>query len=139
MPPLVLVGLVGPAIALHNSETLHRELGERFYVSPNLKALVEAGKRSYDDEGVAELLTAPESPVELTAQQVRERVIGMIVEDDISQATGNRFLFSLSVHVETVPRTGDRGPRENGFMSKIGSMGKAGWRWWGGWISVGSL
>ena len=44
-------------------ETLHRELGERFYVSPNLKALVEAGKRSYDDEGVAELLTAPESPV----------------------------------------------------------------------------
>ena len=34
-------------------ETLHRELGERFYVSPNLKALVEAGKRSYDDEGVA--------------------------------------------------------------------------------------
>src|SRR5690606_27021970 len=27
MPPQVLVGLVGPAIALHNSETLHRELG----------------------------------------------------------------------------------------------------------------
>lgn len=81
MPPLVLVGLVGPAIALHNSETLHRELGERFYVSPNLKALVEAGKRSYDDEGVAELLTAPESPVELTAQQVRERVLGVLAEE----------------------------------------------------------
>ena len=81
MPPLVLVGLVGPAIALHNSETLHRELGERFYVSPNLKALVEAGKRSYDDEGVAELLTAPKSPVELTAQQVRERVLGVLAEE----------------------------------------------------------
>lgn len=81
MPPLVLVGLVGPAIALHNSETLHRELGERFYVSPNLKALVEAGKRSYDDEGVAELLTAPESPIELTAQQVRERVLGVLAEE----------------------------------------------------------
>lgn len=81
MPPLVLVGLVGPAIALHNSETLRRELGERFYVSPNLKALVEAGKRSYDDEGVAELLTAPESPVELTAQQVRERVLGVLAEE----------------------------------------------------------
>lgn len=81
MPPLVLVGLVGPAIALHNSETLHRELGERFYVSPNLKALVEAGKRSYDDEGVAELLTAPESPVGLTAQQVRERVLGVLAEE----------------------------------------------------------
>lgn len=81
MPPLVLVGLVGPAIALHNSETLRRELGERFYVSPNLKALVEAGKRSYDDEGVAELLTAPESPVELSAQQVRERVLGVLAEE----------------------------------------------------------
>ena len=81
MPPLVLVGLVGPAIALHNSETLHRELGERFYVSPNLKALVEAGKRSYDDEGVADLLIAPESPVELTAQQVRERVLGVLAEE----------------------------------------------------------
>lgn len=81
MPPLVLVGLVGPAIALHNSETLHRELGERFYVSPNLKALVEAGKRSYDDEGAAELLTAPESPVVLTAQQVRERVLGVLAEE----------------------------------------------------------
>ncbi|MFX4287442.1 3-hydroxyacyl-CoA dehydrogenase NAD-binding domain-containing protein [Janibacter sp. G349] len=81
MPPLVLVGLVGPAIALHNSETLHRELGERFYVSPNLKALVEAGKRSYDDEGAAELLTVPESPVVLTAQQVRERVLGVLAEE----------------------------------------------------------
>ena len=81
MPPQVLVGLVGPAIALHNSETLNRELGDRFYVSPNLKAIVEAGKRSYDDEGVAELLTAPESPVELTAQQVREQVLGVLAEE----------------------------------------------------------
>ncbi len=81
MPPQVLVGLVGPAIALHNSETLNRELGERFYVSPNLKALVEAGKRSYDDEGAAELLTTPENPVELTAEQVRERVLGSLAEE----------------------------------------------------------
>ncbi len=81
MPPQVLVGLVGPAIALHNSETLNRELGDRFYVSPNLTAIVEAGKRSYDDEGVAELLTAPESPVELTAQQVREQVLGVLAEE----------------------------------------------------------
>ncbi|WP_068324606.1 3-hydroxyacyl-CoA dehydrogenase NAD-binding domain-containing protein [Janibacter terrae] len=81
MPPQVLVGLVGPAIALHNSQTLHRELGERFYVSPNLRAIVEAGKRGYDDDGVAELLTAPASPVELTSQQVRERVLGVLAEE----------------------------------------------------------
>ena len=81
MPPQVLVGLVGPAIALHNSETLNRELGDRFYVSPNLKAIVEAGKRSYDDEGVDELLTVPESPVELSSQQVREQVLGVLAEE----------------------------------------------------------
>ncbi|WP_346006947.1 3-hydroxyacyl-CoA dehydrogenase NAD-binding domain-containing protein [Janibacter terrae] len=81
MPPQVLVGLVGPAIALHNSQTLHRELGERFYVSPNLRAIVEAGKRGYDDDGVAELLTVPASPVELTSQQVRERVLGVLAEE----------------------------------------------------------
>ncbi len=81
MPPLVLIGLVGPAIALHNSETLHRELGERFYVSPNLKAIVEAGKRSYDDEGVAELLVQPAQPVRLSAQEVRARVLGVLAEE----------------------------------------------------------
>ena len=30
---------------------------------------------------MAELLTAPESPVELTAQQVRERVLGVLAEE----------------------------------------------------------
>ena len=38
MPPFVLLGLVGPAIALHNSETLHRAFGDRYYVSPSLRA-----------------------------------------------------------------------------------------------------
>ena len=47
MPPFVLLGLVGPAIALHNNETLHRAFGDRFYVSPSLRRLVEAGKRGY--------------------------------------------------------------------------------------------
>jgi 3-hydroxyacyl-CoA dehydrogenase len=44
MPPFVLLSLVGPAIALHNSETLHRAFPDRFYVSPNLEKLVAAGK-----------------------------------------------------------------------------------------------
>ncbi len=47
MPPFVLLGLVGPAIALHNSETLHRAFGDRFHVSPSLRRLVESGKRGY--------------------------------------------------------------------------------------------
>ena len=90
MPPFVLLGLVGPAIALHNSETLHRAFGDRFYVSPNLQKMVEMKKPGYYlwDSGkpVAdpELLAAqvqPESPVELTAEQVREQVLGVLAEE----------------------------------------------------------
>ena len=81
MPPQVLVGLVGPAIALHNSQTLRRELGERFYVSPNLERLVEAGKTGYDDEGVAELVEQPVSAEQLTAAQVREQILGVLAEE----------------------------------------------------------
>ncbi|MDT4936890.1 MAG: hypothetical protein QOG80_561, partial [Pseudonocardiales bacterium] len=40
MPPFVLLALVGPAIALHNSETLHGAFGDRFYVSENLRRIV---------------------------------------------------------------------------------------------------
>ena len=34
MSPFVLLSLVGPAIALHNTETLNRAFPDRFYVSP---------------------------------------------------------------------------------------------------------
>lgn len=47
MSPLVLLELVGPAIGLHVSETLNRAFPDRFTVSPNLKAVVEAGKRGF--------------------------------------------------------------------------------------------
>ena len=44
MPPYVLLSLVGPAIALHNNETLYRAFPDRFYVSENLRRVVEARK-----------------------------------------------------------------------------------------------
>ena len=47
MPPFVLLSLVGPAIALHNNETLHAAFPDRFYVSPALARVVEARKTSY--------------------------------------------------------------------------------------------
>ena len=90
MTPLVLLGLVGPAIALHNNETLHRAFGDRFYVSPSVKRLVEAGKRGWyrmedgrpvPDPEVEALREWPADPVELTAEQVRERVLGGIAEE----------------------------------------------------------
>ncbi|MEU9133945.1 3-hydroxyacyl-CoA dehydrogenase NAD-binding domain-containing protein [Kitasatospora sp. NPDC048540] len=47
MSPIVLLELVGPAIALHVSETLAAAFPERFTVSENLGKLVKAGKRGF--------------------------------------------------------------------------------------------
>ncbi|MBB5936059.1 3-hydroxyacyl-CoA dehydrogenase NAD-binding domain-containing protein [Streptomyces zagrosensis] len=97
MSPLVLLELVGPAIGLHVSETLNRAFPDRFTVSPNLKAVVAAGKRGfyvYDsgkpelDPEVAALLQQGDTV--LTQEQVRARVldavaqeIGLMLEDGI--------------------------------------------------------
>jgi 3-hydroxyacyl-CoA dehydrogenase/enoyl-CoA hydratase/carnithine racemase len=85
MPPFVLLSLVGPAIALHNSKTLYRAFPDRFYVSPNLEKLVAAGKPSiYGPDGavdpeVAEMFETDD--VELAAVQVRERVLSALAEE----------------------------------------------------------
>ena len=44
MPPFVLMGLVGPAVALHVNETLHEAFPDRFPLSGKLAKLVAAGK-----------------------------------------------------------------------------------------------
>ncbi|MFB7637033.1 3-hydroxyacyl-CoA dehydrogenase NAD-binding domain-containing protein [Streptomyces sp. NPDC056149] len=88
MSPLVLLELVGPAIGLHVSETLHGAFPERFTVSPNLKAVVEAGKRGfyvYDsgkpelDPEVAALLKQGDAV--LTEEQVRDRVLDAVAQE----------------------------------------------------------
>ncbi|RII17721.1 Fatty acid oxidation complex subunit alpha [Streptomyces sp. YIM 130001] len=88
MSPLVLLELVGPAIGLHVSETLNRSFPDRFTVSPNLKAVVEAGKRGfyvYDsgkpelDPEVAALLKQGDSV--LTEEQVRDRVLDAVAQE----------------------------------------------------------
>ncbi|WP_329024397.1 3-hydroxyacyl-CoA dehydrogenase NAD-binding domain-containing protein [Streptomyces sp. NBC_00690] len=88
MSPLVLLELVGPAIGLHVSETLNRSFPDRFTVSPNLKAVVEAGKRGfyvYDsgrpelDPEVAALLV--QGDVVLTEEQTRARVLDAVAQE----------------------------------------------------------
>ena len=87
MPPFFLLSLVGPAIALHNNETLHAAFPDRFYVSPNLEQLVEAGKTSVYlpdfsvDPEVAEIFAAPENPVELSGDEVRTAVLSALAEE----------------------------------------------------------
>ena len=87
MPPFMLLSLVGPAIALHNNETLHRAFPDRFYVSPALARVVEARKSSYYgpdgtiDPEVEALLEQPENPVVLEPAEVRARVLEGLAEE----------------------------------------------------------
>jgi 3-hydroxyacyl-CoA dehydrogenase/enoyl-CoA hydratase/carnithine racemase len=85
MPPFVLLSLVGPAVALHNNQTLQRAFPDRFYVSPNLEKLVAAGKPAiYGADGevdpeVAEIFETGD--VALSAEEVRERVLSVLAEE----------------------------------------------------------
>ena len=90
MPPFILLGLVGPAIALHNNETLAKAFPDRFYVSDNLRRVVAAKKaaiytwpegRPVVDPEVEALFEKPADPVVLTTEEVRERVLGVLADE----------------------------------------------------------
>ena len=84
MSPFFLLQLVGPAIALHVTQTLHDAYPDRFAVSPKLRALVESDRAIYGpdlsvDKAVAALLAGGDRPS--TAGQVRERVLEALAEE----------------------------------------------------------
>ncbi|MCM0618841.1 3-hydroxyacyl-CoA dehydrogenase NAD-binding domain-containing protein [Nocardioides bruguierae] len=87
MPPLTLMALVGPAIALHNTETLAGAFPERFYVSPALERVVAARKPSYFgpdgalDPEVAAMLEKPADPVVLEPADVRRTVLEGLAQE----------------------------------------------------------
>ncbi|MFE5333129.1 3-hydroxyacyl-CoA dehydrogenase NAD-binding domain-containing protein [Embleya sp. NPDC056575] len=88
MSPMVLLELVGPAIAAHVGGTLHDAFPDRFGVSANLERVVKAGKRSFltwasgaqevDPEVVA-LLEVGDSPS--TEEQVRDRALAALADE----------------------------------------------------------
>ncbi|WP_392466158.1 3-hydroxyacyl-CoA dehydrogenase NAD-binding domain-containing protein [Arsenicicoccus cauae] len=131
MPPFVLMGLVGPAIALHNNESLAAAFPDRFYVSPALRRVVEAGKRGYYtqvegrtvlDPEVLALQESPTDPVVLTPEQVREQVLAGLAEEarimldegvvsapmdlDLAMITGAGFQFWNGGLTPLLDRTG---------------------------------
>ena len=128
MPPFMLLSLVGPAIALHNNVTLHEAFPDRFYVSPNLAKLVAAGKPGmYGADGaldpdVTALFETAANPVELTGEQVRERVLSVLAEEaalmldddvvagpedlDLAMITGAGFSFWNGGITQLLDRTG---------------------------------
>jgi 3-hydroxyacyl-CoA dehydrogenase/enoyl-CoA hydratase/carnithine racemase len=100
MSPFTLLALVGPAVALHVSETLQAAYPDRFSVSANLRRLVEAGKPGIlawgpDGPGldpeVAELLVTGDRAS--SAEEVRERALAAL-------ATEARLLLDEGVVAE---------------------------------------
>ncbi|GAA4025108.1 3-hydroxyacyl-CoA dehydrogenase NAD-binding domain-containing protein [Allokutzneria multivorans] len=89
MSPLILLQLVGSAVALHVSETMHAAFPDRFTVSENMKAFVAAGKTAvwqWDAQGkqsvdpeVAALWKLGDSP--LTGEQVKARALEALAEE----------------------------------------------------------
>ncbi len=128
MPPFFLLSLVGPAVALHNNETLAAAFPDRFYVSPALKRLVEAGKTSYYapdlsiDPEVEALQETPAEPVVLTQDEVRSRVLEALADEarrmldegvvsapedlDLAMITGAGFSFWNGGLTMLLDRTG---------------------------------
>ena len=87
MTPFVLLALVGPAVAFHVSETMKEAFPDRFYVSDNLKRIVEAKKTAiwawdggqHVDPEVAELFQQGDKP--LTSEEVRDRALSALAEE----------------------------------------------------------
>ena len=83
MSPFQLLDLVGPGVALHVSEVLHANLGERYRISPTMAAMVKSGIRNFyikSEDGTVsvnpaalELIHKGDSPS--TAEQVRNRAL----------------------------------------------------------------
>ena len=83
MSPFELLDLVGPGVALHVSETLHKNLGERYRISPTMQAMVAAKVRNFyikDSDG--KVVANPEALALIkqgtsasTAEQVRDRAL----------------------------------------------------------------
>lgn len=88
MAPFDLLALVGPAVALHATETLAAAFPERYHVSENMKKMVEARKpgvylpmtKELDPE-VAEMWVKDESKPRLNADEIRAASLEALADE----------------------------------------------------------
>ena len=89
MTSLELLGLVGPGVALHVAETLNKNLGDRYRISPTMQAFVKEGVKSFyikDDKGAlspnpAALALIKAGNSASTAEQVRIRALKALASE----------------------------------------------------------
>jgi len=89
MSPFELLGLVGPGVALHVSETLHANLGPRYRISPTMQAMVKEGVKTFYIKGEDGKVSANPAALALvhkgttpsTAEEVRLRALKALAEE----------------------------------------------------------
>jgi 3-hydroxyacyl-CoA dehydrogenase len=85
MTPFALLALVGPAVGLHVAETLNKAFGDRFYISPGLKKMVEMKKPGvYDWNGNEDpdvVANWPRGGKKFTKQEVIDRFLTGTTEE----------------------------------------------------------
>ena len=89
MSPFELLGLVGPGVALHVSETLNANLGPRYRISPTMQAMVKEGVKTFyikGDDGKfsanpAALALIHKGTTPSTAEEVRLRALKALAEE----------------------------------------------------------
>jgi 3-hydroxyacyl-CoA dehydrogenase/enoyl-CoA hydratase/carnithine racemase len=126
MPPFVLLGMVGPAVALHSNETLHDAFPTRFYVPQALRQLVAAGKSGFyvypegkpvPDPEVAALLQTPANPVVLEPGQVREQVLSAMAQE--AQLMLDEGVVAAPMDIDLALITGARFALWNGGLTPL--------------------
>jgi 3-hydroxyacyl-CoA dehydrogenase/enoyl-CoA hydratase/carnithine racemase len=89
MSPFELLGLVGPGVALHVSETLNANLGPRYRISPTMQAMVKEGVKTFYIKGEDGKFAANPAALALvhkgsspsTAEEVRLRALKALAEE----------------------------------------------------------
>ena len=89
MSSLELLGLVGPGVALHVAETLNKNLGPRYKISPTMQRFVKEGVKTFyikDEKGgnqvnPAALALLEKGSTPSTADQVRERALKALASE----------------------------------------------------------
>ena len=89
MSSFELLGLVGPGVALHVAETLHKNLGPRYRISPMMQRFVKEGVKAFYIKGEdgkfspnpAALALVEKGDKPSTSEQVRERALRALAEE----------------------------------------------------------
>jgi 3-hydroxyacyl-CoA dehydrogenase/enoyl-CoA hydratase/carnithine racemase len=89
MSPFELLGLVGPGVALHVSETLNANLGPRYRISPTMQAMVKEGVKTFYIKGEdgkfaanpAALALVHKGTTPSSAEEVRLRALKALAEE----------------------------------------------------------